>query len=456
MRALFHITLVFIVLANAVFADIRSEYAPSGSQSYVLTDVSTGKVLESYQANKALPPASVGKVPTSLYAMSKLGLEWRFQTRFVLTDAGELGVIGGGDPAIDTDALVRVAKKLKEQGITAPKGQLLLYTAALPNQNMLDKSQLAYVSYNPAISGLNLNFNRFYFEWKKQSDGYAFGLSAKTRKFAPPINSASVATGAHSTPIYKYKTNTGRDQWVVSKRALGGSGSRWLPVRNTSAYFADVFRYVAGEQGVKIPTARVVSTPPTGRVIAVESSAVLADMLRSMLKYSTNLSAETIGLHASIASGAKPKSVADSAKTMSRWLESRYGLNNVKLLDHSGLNDKSRMNTSGMVTLLNKSAPSLKPILKPIDLRNSDWKKAPVSGASVVAKTGTLNFVSALSGYLTTASGRELSFAIFTADMGKHNAVPEAQKERPAGGRTWARKSRVFQHALLRDWAMRY
>jgi len=98
----------------------------------------------------------------------------------------------------------------------------------------------------------------------------------------------------------------------------------------------------------------------------------------------------------------------------------------------------------------------LRPIMKEITLRNAEWKKAPISGAKVVVKTGTLNFASALAGYVTCPNGRKLTFAIFTADMNKRAKITKKNRERPAGGRTWARKSRVMQHQLLQYWVRKY
>ncbi len=39
--------------------------------------------------------------------------------------------------------------------------------------------------YNPAVSGLNLNFNRVYFEWKRAQGGYQLGMDARGAKERP-------------------------------------------------------------------------------------------------------------------------------------------------------------------------------------------------------------------------------------------------------------------------------
>jgi D-alanyl-D-alanine carboxypeptidase/D-alanyl-D-alanine-endopeptidase (penicillin-binding protein 4) len=57
----------------------------SGDIGFVVADLRTGQVLESYGASKAMPPASALKAITSLYALENLGSQFRFGTRLVAT-----------------------------------------------------------------------------------------------------------------------------------------------------------------------------------------------------------------------------------------------------------------------------------------------------------------------------------------------------------------------------------
>jgi len=88
------------------------------------------------------------------------------------------------------------------------------------------------------------------------------------------------------------------------------------------------------------------------------------------------------------------------------------------------------------------------------DPNRADGK--PMAGVSAVAKTGTLNFVSALVGYMYTKSGRRLVFAILTADKQRRDSIPTEQRERPPGSRTWANRSRRLQKRLLSEWAHQF
>ncbi len=163
-------------------------------------------------------------------------------------------------------------------------------------------------------------------------------------------------------------------------------------------------------------------------------------------------------MNASVKRGIRVSSLRGSAQAMTKWLETQYGVRGAKFVDHSGLGSDSRISAHEMARLLvnAKWGGPLRPIMKEITIRNAKWQKAPMPGAKVVVKTGTLNFASALAGYVTCPNGRKLVFAIFTADMKKRSKIAKKDRERPPGARAWARRSRVMQHQLLRYWVLKY
>jgi D-alanyl-D-alanine carboxypeptidase/D-alanyl-D-alanine-endopeptidase (penicillin-binding protein 4) len=71
----------------------------------------------------------------------------------------------------------------------------------------------------------------------------------------------------------------------------------------------------------------------------------------------------------------------------------------------------------------------------------------------VHAKSGTLNFVSGLVGFIEPPSGRDLAFAIFSADTARREAVPVAEREQPVGGHAWVNRARGLQGGLISRWA---
>jgi D-alanyl-D-alanine carboxypeptidase/D-alanyl-D-alanine-endopeptidase (penicillin-binding protein 4) len=94
--------------------------------------------------------------------------------------------------------------------------------------------------------------------------------------------------------------------------------------------------------------------------------------------------------------------------------------------------------------------------MKPIAILDAKGRKVAGAPIRIDAKTGTLNFVSTLVGYVSAPGGRELAFAIFTGDVARRDAVPDSQKEQPPGVGVWVRRSKRLQQQLIERWAGLY
>ena len=89
-------------------------------------------------------------------------------------------------------------------------------------------------------------------------------------------------------------------------------------------------------------------------------------------------------------------------------------------------------------------------------LRGRDGRVDRNHPLKVFAKTGTLHFVSGLAGYVKAPGGREMAFAIFVSDTGARERLIGPDRERPKGARTWNRKAKGLQQALLERWSIVY
>lgn len=433
-----------------------------GVVSYAVVDIDSAQVIESRLPDRPQPPASTAKAITALYALEKLGPSKTFVTQLRMTGRvengkllGDLILVGGGDPTLDSDGLGQLADALKAAGIETVMGKFYYFDTALPRIRRIDPNQPDHVSYNPAISGLNLNFNRVHFEWEPIKDGFDITMQARSRNQSPDIGISRMEIVDGKGPVYTYSTKNGVDFWTVEKRALGKGGARWLPVRAPGAYAADAFATIAREKGSFLPRAEWIGTVPESSLLGGKESAPLEILLRDMLKYSTNLTAEIAGISASATIAPRPGTLWGSGRRMSKWVADGFGGTTMRFADHSGLGYSSRISASDLARILAKSyEPTLlKTLLKPVKLETKDGPG--LAEGSAVAKTGTLNFVSTLAGYIHQ-QGRPLAFAILTSDEERRDAIPVAQRERPPGARSWANRSRRLQKDLIRHWGKTY
>ena len=442
-----------------------AEAGLSGEVAYAVADAASGELLEVRGPVRRLPPASVAKTVTSLYALTHLGPDHRFITELRRTGPVQAGIVqgdlilqGSGDPTLDTDALGGLAKALAAAGIRGITGQFLVDDRALPRIAQIDDLQTEYAGYNPTISGLNLNYNRVHFEWRRQGESYALKLDARAENFAPDVKIARMAIAGRERPVFDYEPGGGYDGWTVARSALGNGGARWLPVRLPALYAGEVFQTVAALQGVRLPAAkRMTADQPSETIVQVES-APLSLIVRDMLKYSTNLTAEVLGLAASRAQGHRPATLAASAAFMNDWARQTFGMNHLTFVDHSGLGGASEVSVVDMVHMLSAKGVEarLAPLLKTIRMLDDQGNVLPDPPAEVVAKTGTLDFVSTLAGYAQAPGGPRMAFAIFAADVPRRQAAKAEGAERPAGARTFNGRAKRLQQALIRRWALFY
>lgn len=415
-----------------------------GVLSYIALDPSDGQVLSERQADMPLPPASTLKTVTALYAMEQLGENHRFTTR-VIRAGNMLILAGGGDPTLDTDGLASLAAMTaeaeKSSGLPAPTA-FMVWGGALPRIAQLDPGQDAHLPYNPTISGMILNFNRVHLGWQREAQGYQMRLEARGTRQSPRAYTVMAEAVDRRAPLFVYDGSGKRERWTVARSSLGRSGGRWLPVRRPELFAGDAFQTLCRARGLVLPNPEVIEILPEGNEIARLESAPLRDIVVGMMKYSTNLTAEVLGLAASRASD-----IRQSALAMGDWLRRRGVGGNFSFRDHSGLSPASVMTSRAMARTIMQigRARDLRDLMKHIPMG-----KGRNAAIGINAKTGTLNFISNLAGYAQDDSGRGLIFAIFCADQQRH--MQSQGQELPEGVSTWTNRARAAQLALIDNW----
>ncbi len=138
MRAIF---LFFIFLSVSLWAVVPSQIGhyiaqskiPSQDISIYITDVVSGEVIASHNANIKRKPASVEKVLATYASLLSLGFEYRWPTRLVYTGeiyngklSGDLIVKGYGDPTLMPKDVEEISQAIFDKGIREIKGSIVI------------------------------------------------------------------------------------------------------------------------------------------------------------------------------------------------------------------------------------------------------------------------------------------------------------------------------------------
>jgi D-alanyl-D-alanine carboxypeptidase/D-alanyl-D-alanine-endopeptidase (penicillin-binding protein 4) len=102
-----------------------------GADQGVYVEAGDGRVLVAQAAARAVHPASVSKMPTTLALLRRLGADYRFVTEFSAAAPiragvleGDLYVRSGSDPFLVDENALLIAQRLQSQGIRRVAGQL--------------------------------------------------------------------------------------------------------------------------------------------------------------------------------------------------------------------------------------------------------------------------------------------------------------------------------------------
>jgi D-alanyl-D-alanine carboxypeptidase/D-alanyl-D-alanine-endopeptidase (penicillin-binding protein 4) len=399
-----------------------------------VADVALGVVVQAldessprlaWRADQAMNPASVLKLVTSMAALDRLGPAWQWQTPVwlngTINDAGlldgDLVIQGSGDPRLSTERLWGLLRRLQGQGLREISGRLVLDRSAFaPSSNTPgDFDGEPWRVGNALPDALLVNAKAISYTIRPE------GLVARIR--AEPALDAPASVPLLPGACGDWRSSL-KLQWAPGERIrfTGGYPSAcgeqtWtLADPDPTSYAARLFAQLAAEQGLRWKGEAVEAPAPTTAPTLLFAGPSLAEALRDMNKYSSNLMAQQVLLSAARASGvAAPVSAEAAAAWLLQWLQAHVGETPpVKLVNGSGLARETRVSAAQLAALLRRGwaqgwMPELLASL-PLAGQDGTLKNQPgrfgAAAGQAHLKTGSLRDTVALAGIVQAASGR--------------------------------------------------
>jgi serine-type D-Ala-D-Ala carboxypeptidase/endopeptidase (penicillin-binding protein 4) len=224
------------------------------------------------------------------------------------------------------------------------------------------------------------------------------------------------------------RAGDGRQRLVVSGTVPLGSRPQalWRRIDDPPRYFGYTLRTLLAMHGVKVTgKVRLGAVPADARLVHVAQSEPLSEVVRRLNKSSNNFMAEqilkTLGAEAKGAPGTWAKGIAATEELLA---EVGLPRGSYLMRNGSGLNDANRFSARQTVTLLRamwRRFPLMAEFLASLPVAGRDGTIRRRFGDSEAAgrlraKTGTLENVVSLAGFVETAAGETLAFAVYAND----------------------------------------
>jgi len=375
----------------------------------VVEDVASGRRLIAHRPTAAGLPASTLKLVTAWAALETLGPEHRFVTRLWLSGsldedgrlAGDLLLEGGGDPLLDIDGLMTLASALRDAGVRQVAGRFVLDDSAIPHLPLINPDQPVEAGYNAGIGALSLAFNRV--ERRPLPGGGTFTI--------PELRERGPA-------------------WS----RLPFDGPAAVPVQDPGRHAAQVFRDLATSLGIALGEPERGARPTAARLVAEFESRRLREIVQAMLLYSNNQVAEIVGL---LTTGAV--SLPASAEAVAQAVQAALPATDWRgfvMTNHSGLDPEARASVDQLLAILTlaEERHGVMALLPAAGWSGSLQRRlqAPDTALRVWAKTGSLDFASALVGTVLPLTGKPRRIAIMITDAAGRQARDAVDVPGPA------------------------
>ena len=437
----------------SVMQAIAAQRLPAGSVSLIVMDPDTGRTVTVLNGSLPRSPASTVKTLTTYASLDILGPAYTWHTRALTrgeldngTLQGDLVVQGGGDPYMTLERWWSFARALRSKGLRVIHGNILIDDTqfAVEREDPGAFDGRPHRNYNVLPYAMMVNFQSIEFRL------VANGATHKVDIQADPMPTNLIIDNRVRFSSARCKGPSRRVDFDVNSQnanhvSFTGALSQSCAPRsfrrvlmNPADYafgtFVTMWRELGGEFDGKLELG---ATPADARPLLSFDSLSLSEIVRLTNKFSSNLLARHLLLTLGLEKFGAPATQKKGAQVIADWSLSRgIPLSDVDIDNGSGLSRSTRVTVTEMATVLNSAYHSryAPEFLSSLPLAGMDGtlrerlREAPAG--AVRLKTGHLNGVSGVAGYVTANSGKTYIVVSLVnhqrADFGAGEPVHEA------------------------------
>lgn len=436
-------------LPEKVVALIQKHKIPADELSILIQEVNTPKPLVEHEIDTPRNPASTMKLLTTWTALKELGPAWRWKTEVWTRGTFNNGVLQGdlilkgyGDPYLIYENFWQLMFDLRAKGLKDIQGNLIIDNSYfdVPEQLNQQFDKTPERVYNAIPSALMFNF---------QATRFLFSPNALTNKVEITTFPEGAIAKLDNQMMLREGRCTEENYNPVFVRQDAGAmlirgdyatecGQQFIMrlMSPPSIHAAQAFRQFWQQLGGTISGADQVGIAQSSdQLFYTYYSAPLIDQIRAINKWSNNVMTRQLLLTLGAKGIGVPGTTAKGSEVIKTYLNS-VGINTQGLVieNGAGLSRDERLTARQMGQMLNliwrdaymPEFISSLPLLGEDGTLLKRFRHQALRGQAHL-KTGTLNDVSALSGFLLTQTGKQLIVVI--QHHGRHVSAGRAVQD---------------------------
>lgn len=429
-------------LPEPVALALKQAGIPDSHLGVLVAEIGNPAPLLAHGETRSFNPASVMKLVTTLAALELLGPAHTFRTRVEVEGeirdgvlVGNLILRGGGDPALTRERFWSLLREVRARGIREIRGDLVLddrfYELPAIDPAAFDQAPLR--PYNAPPAALLANFNTVGLRLAPEGGAVRAGLEVEQ---ALPLDNRLALSEAPCNGL-REQLDLRVEEGVLrlAGRYPVACGEQVLalnllaPAATVAVWFRALWRELGGRHEGDV---RVCAAGNEARLLLEHESPPLALLVRDINKHSNNVMAKMLFLNLGAARFGAPATWEKGARALREWLTENGLWSEEMVFDNgSGLSRIERISAASLNRLLQYAAarPAYYEFAASLpatglegtrkNLRNAP----PLAGQSWL-KTGSLNSVRGLAGYVLGADGRRRAFTLLINHRNAQAAGP--------------------------------
>ncbi|MGR8946791.1 MAG: D-alanyl-D-alanine carboxypeptidase/D-alanyl-D-alanine endopeptidase [Gammaproteobacteria bacterium] len=419
---------------SEILSQLTAHKVPTSAVSMVVREIGNDTPVLEINPEEARNPASTLKLVTTFIALAVLGPQHRWKTEFFTDVRIEKGVLNGnlyvkghGDPYLVVEDFWKSLGKLKDAGLTVINGDLIVddshFSVPPIDPGAFDGEPLRLYNVQPRAT--LVNFKAFDFTFSPHRDGQQVIIEAEPDiaglQLTNRLRQKNTRCTGYHRGIRMLTSPSGNANEVVFSGSFP-SGCRQYTLKRTAmdskSYLRGMFgKYWAHWGGSISGGVKSATVPNTLKPLVVSTSRPLVEIIRPLNKWSNNVMARLLVYALAGAKYPPPLTREQGVEVMLDYLRAQKINTDGLIIDNgSGLSRKSRVSANFMTALLHHAFahPLMPEYVSSLSLNGIDGTtrrrfRSGEERGKMHLKTGRLDGVAAIAGYVLAQSGKTYS-----------------------------------------------